>query len=84
MEKIPVPPYRTYLAKYKVMNVAELESAQKQLEIDIKKAVSKWTETQMNGTSDQEYTAYITARNLKAEYETLNSVLDLKRIGGAV
>ena len=80
MQKIPVPTYREYLKKYKVMNVKELEEQRTVLENKHDEAVSNWTETQLHGTTDQEYEAYLIARNVNAELEVLNSVLNLKRI----
>ena len=81
MEKIPVPPYRTYLNKYKTISVSELVVARVQIEKDRDDAVYNWTQLQLNnGTRDEEYEAYIKARNLNAELETLTSVLNIKRI----
>lgn len=80
MQKIPVPTYQEFLLKYKPMNVKELEEQRTDLESKRDEAVQNWTKTQLNGTKDQKYAAYLIASNLNAELDVLNSVLNLKRI----
>jgi predicted Mrr-cat superfamily restriction endonuclease len=72
MEKIPNPPYRTYLNKYKVMSVKELEAVQAELEAETHKALNIYYILKLSED-------WMKCRNLKAELETLNSVLNQKR-----
>jgi hypothetical protein len=62
------------------MTVSELVNARKELEPKLIEAVKTHTEKQFNGTSDEEYEAWIISRNLNAELETLNGILNIKRI----